>query len=269
MKLPPISTPDSCWEASDHHRTGVEDEIVLDPWDPESTTESGKNIGLNNKEKVRRAGAEEGVSDSAPEEMSPSESDGPQDILASEDKTGTERTATVDDTVPMWEDKNALEKVREDIHCADVEPIELTDDGDWLDEDLLYETEDDGFEYSDSGDPAYKDSDSSFDDIPEFDEDAQQTPWEIKPEEEGQSIRRARDKAAYIASLLYLTSHDDQGTRCSSTYLHGRRLRPYGVASTAGLRCTHSSTFRAIKRIAISEGLSGPCCPLSGFLVIG
>ena len=175
--------------------------------------------------------------------MSPSESDGPQDILASEDKTGTERTATVDDTVPMWEDKNALEKVREDIHCADVEPIELTDDGDWLDEDLLYETEDDGFEYSDSGDPAYKDSDSSFDDIPEFDEDAQQTPWEIKPEEEGQSIRRARDKAAYIASLLYLTSHDDQGLVL--TYLTDLFEYP---------DYAHSSTFRAIKRIA-SEGL--------------
>ena len=251
MKLPPISTPDSRWEASDHHRNGVEDEIVFDPWDPESTMESGENIGLNNKEEVRRAGAEGGVRDSAPEEMSLSESDEPQDILASEDKAGTERVSTVDDTVPMEsenkKDRNALEKATDDMVCADVEPMELADDAlssnqDWLDDDLIYETEDDESEYGDSGDSVHEDSDLLFDDIPEFDEDAQQTPWEIEPEE-GQSIRRSRDKAADIASLLYPTSRDDQ--EIALAYLTDLFEHP---------DYSHSSTFQAIKRIA-SEGL--------------
>ena len=247
MKSPPIPSPDSYWEASDHHRTGVEDEKVFDPWDSEGTTGSGENIGVKDKEKARRAGAEGGVRDSAPEEMSSSES------LASEDKTGTERASTVDDTLPMGsedkEDGNALEKATEDMLCADVEPMESADDDssfssdqDWLDDDLLYETEDDESEYSDSGDSVYEDSDLLFDDIPEFDEDAQQTPWEIEPEE-GQSIRRARDKAADIVSLLYPTSRDDQEIALA-----------YLTDLFEHTDHSHSSTFQAIKRIA-SEGL--------------
>ena len=253
MKSPPIPSPDSYWEASDHHRTGVEDEKVFDPWDSEGTTGSGENIGVKDKEKARRVGAEGGVRDSAPEEMSSSESDEPQDILTSEDKTGTERASTVDDTLPMGsedkEDGNALEKATEDMLCADVEPMESEDDGssfssdqDWLDDDLLYETEGDESEYSDSGDSVYEDSDLLFDDIPEFDEDAQQTPWEIEPEE-GQSIRRARDKAADIVSLLYPTIRDDQ--EIALAYLTDLFEHPDH---------SHSSTFQAIKRIA-SEGL--------------
>ena len=207
-------------------------------------TGSGENTGLNNKEEARRASAEGGVRDSAPEEMSSSESDEPQDILASEDKTGTERASTVDGTAPMWEDRNALEKVREDIHCADVEPMELTDDGDRLDDDLLYEAEDYGYEYSDSGDSAHEDSDLFFDDIPEFDENAQQAPWEIEPEKEKEPlIRRARDKAADIASLLYLTSRDDQ--EIVLTYLTDLFEHP---------DYSHPSTLQALKRIA-SDGL--------------
>lgn len=185
--------------------------------------------------------------------MSSSESDEPQDILASEDKTGTERASAADDTLPMGsenkEDGNALEKVTEDMLCADVEPMESADDGssfssdqDWLDDDLLYETEDDESEYSDSGDSVYEDSDLLFDDIPEFDEDAQQTPWEIELEE-GQSIRRARDKAADIVSLLYPTSRDDQ--EIALAYLTDLFEHPDH---------SHSSTFQAIKRIA-AEGL--------------
>ena len=250
MKPPPISTPDSCWEASDHHVGEVEDAIVFDPWDPEGTTGSGEKIAVK-KEKAPRVGAEDGVRDSAPEEMSPSESDEPQDILASEDKAGTERVSTVDDTVPMEsknkEDSNALEKATDDMVCADVEPMELADNAlssnqDWLDDDLIYETEDDESEYGDSGDSVHEDSDLLFDDIPEFDEDAQQTPWEIEPEE-GQSIRRSRDKAADIASLLYPTSLDDQ--EIALAYLTDLFEQP---------DYSHSSTLQAIKRIA-SEGL--------------
>ena len=243
MKSPPISTPDSCWEASDHHPNGGEDEIVFDPWDPESTTESEENIGPNNREKVRRVGAEDGVRDFAPEEMNPSESEEPRDILASEDKAGTERASTVDDTVPMESenkvDGNVLEKATDDMVCADVGPMTLADDGDWLDDDLLYETEDDGSEYSDSDDSVNEDSDIFLDDIPEFDEDAQQTPWEIEPEEEGQPIRLARDKAADITSLLYLTSRDDQ--EIALTYLTDLFKQP---------DYSYPSTFQAIKRIA-------------------
>lgn len=251
MKSPPISTPDSCWEASDHHVGEVEDGIVFDPWDPEGTTGSGEKIAVN-KEKAQRVGAEGGVRDSAPEEMSSSESDEPQDILASEDKIEKERASTVDGTIPMVsedkEDKNALEKATEDMLCADVEPMESADDGsfssdqDWLDAGRLYQTEDDGFEYSDSDDSAHEDSDLLFDDIPEFDEDAQQTPWEIEPEE-GPSIRYARDKAADIASLLSLTSRHDQ--EIALTYLTDLFEHP---------DYSYSSTFRAIKRIA-SDGL--------------
>ena len=247
MKPPPISTPDSCWEASDHHVGGVEDVIVFDPWDPEGKTGSCEKIAVK-KEKAPRVGAEDGVRDSAPEEMSPSESDGPQDILASEDKAGTERVSTVDDTVPMEsknkEDSNALEKATDDMVCADVEPMELADNAlssnqDWLDDDLIYETEDDESEYGDSGDSVNEDSDIFLDDIPEFDEDAQQTPWEIEPEEEGQPIRLARDKAADITSLLYLTSRDDQ--EIALTYLTDLFKQP---------DYSYPSTFQAIKRIA-------------------
>ena len=243
MKSPPVSPPDSYWEASDHHRTGVEDEKVFDPWAPEGTTGSGENTGVNNKEKARRAGDEDGVRDSAPKEMSSSESDGPQDILASEAEAGTERASTVDDTVPMESenkvDGNVLEKATDDMVCADVGPMTLADDGDWLDDDLLYETEDDGSEYSDSDDSVNEDSDIFLDDIPEFDEDAQQTPWEIEPEEEGQPIRLARDKAADITSLLYLTSRDDQ--EIALTYLTDLFKQP---------DYSYPSTFQAIKRIA-------------------
>ena len=242
MKPPPISTPDSCWEASDHHVGEVEDGIVFDPWDPEGTTGSGEKIALN-KEKAPRVGAEDGIRDSAPEEMSPSESDGPQDILASEAEAGTGRASTVDDTVPMESenkvDGNVLEKATDDMVCADVGPMTLADDGDWLDDDLLYETEDDGSEYSDSDDSVNEDSDIFLDDIPEFDEDAQQTPWEIEPEEEGQPIRLARDKAADITSLLYLTSRDDQ--EIALTYLTDLFKQP---------DYSYPSTFQAIKRIA-------------------
>ena len=181
--------------------------------------------------------------------MSLSESDEPQDIIASEDKTETERASTVDGTTSMVskdkEDRNALEKATEDMLCADVEPMESADDGsfssdqDWLDDDLLYETEDDESEYSDSGDSVYKDSDLLFDDIPEFDEDAQQTPWEIEPEEERPLLRRARDKAADLVSLLYLTSRDDQ--EIALTYLTDLFEQP---------DYSHPSTFQAIKRIA-------------------
>ena len=258
MKPPPISIPDSCWEASDHHGGEVEDGVVFDPWDPESTTGSDENIGLK-KEKSAENGlstlnasksvlAEGGVRDSVPKEMSSSESDEPQDILASEDKTGTERASTVDDILPIGsedkEDGNALDKATEAMVCADVEPMELADNGgqllnqDWLDDDLLYETGDDGSEYSDSGDSINEDSDIFFDDILEFDEDAQQTPWEIEPEE-GQSIRRARDKAADIVSLLYPTSRDDQ--EIALTYLTDLFEHP---------DYSHPSTFQAIKRIA-------------------
>ena len=258
-----VSTPDSCWEASDHHGGDVEDEIVFDPWDPEGTTGSGKNIGLN-KEKSAESGlstldasksvlAEGGVRDFAPDETSSLESDEPQDIPTSEDKTETERASTVDGTAPMVpedkENRNALEKATEDMLCADVEPMELADDGslssnqDWLDDDLPDETEDDGFEYSDSDDSAHEDSDLLFDDIPEFDEDAQQKPWEIEPEE-GPSIRRARDKAADIASLLALTSRDDQ--EIALTYLTDLFEHP---------DYSHFNTFQAIKRIA-SDGLN-------------
>ena len=134
-----------------------------------------------------------------------------------------------------------LEKATDDMVCADVEPMELEDDGSWLDDDLLYETEDDGSEDSDSDDSINEDSDIFFDDIPEFDENARQVPWEIKPEEEG--TRRARDKAADIASLLYLTSRDDQES--TLTYLIDLFEHPDH---------SHSSTFYAIKRIA-SQGL--------------
>ena len=251
MKLPPISTLDSCWEASDHHPNGIEDETVFDPWDPEGTTESEKNIGRDEKEKVRRAGVEGGVRDSVSKEMSLSEFDEPQDVLASEDKCRTERVSPVNDTVPMEpenkKDRNGLEKATDDMVCADVEPMELEDDDlssnqDWLDDDLIYETEDDESEYSDSGDSVHEDSDLLFDDIPEFDEDAQQAPWEIEPEE-GQSIRRARDKAADIVSLLYPTSRDDQ--EIALAYLTDLFEHPDH---------SHSSTFQAIKKIA-SEGL--------------
>ena len=252
MKFPPISSPDSYWEASDHHRTGVKDEIVFDPWDPEDTTGSGKNIGVNNKEETWKAGAEGSTRDSASKEMSSSESDEPQDILASEDKTGTERTSTVDAAVPVGsedkEDRNALEKAAEDMVCADVEPMELADDilssnQDRLDDDLIYEIEGDESEYSESDDSVQEGSDLFSEDIPEFDEDAQQTPWEIEPEEGGQSIRRARDKAADLASLLYLTSRDDQ--EIALAYLTDLFEHP---------DYSHSSTFQAIKRIA-SGGL--------------
>lgn len=248
MKSPPVSSPDSYWEASDHHQTEVEDEKVFDPWAPEGTTGSGENTGVNNKEKARRAGDEGVVRDSEPKEMSSSESNEPQDILASEDKTEKERASTVDGTIPMVsedkEDRNALEKATEDMLCADVEPMESADDGsfssdqDWLDAGRLYQIEDDGFEYSDSDDSAHEYSDLLFDDIPEFDEDAQQTPWEIEPEE-GPSIRLARDKAADITSLLYLTSRDDQ--EVALTYLTDLFKQP---------DYSYPSTFQAIKRIA-------------------
>ncbi len=254
-KVPNISDPaleqEAAWLLN---RTEIEDEIVFDPWDPQGTTGAGENIGLNDKEKTRKADADGGVRDSVPEEVSSSESDELQDILSSEDKTGTERASTVDDTVAMGyedkEDRNALEKATEDMVCADVEPMESADDAlssdqdqDWLDDDLPYETEDDGSEYSDSGDSVHEDSEIFFDDTPEFDEDAQQTPWEIEPEGGRQSIRRARDKAADLASLLYLTSHGDQESALA--YLIDLFEHP---------DYSHSSTFQAIKRIA-SKGL--------------
>lgn len=262
MKSPPIPSPNSYWEASDHHRTEVEGEKVFDPWDPEDTTGSDENIGLK-KEKSVESGlstldgpksvlAEGSVRDFAPDETNSLESDEPQDTLTSEDKTETERASTVDGTIPMVsedkEDRNALEKATEDMLCADVETMESADDGsfssdqDWLDAGLLYETEDDGFEYSDSDDSAHEDSDLLFDDIPEFDGDAQQKPWETEAEE-GPSIRRARDKAADITSLLYLTGRDDQ--EIALTYLTDLFDHP---------DYSHSSTFQAIKRIA-SDGL--------------
>ncbi len=258
MKSPPIPSPDSYWEASDYHRTEVEKEKVFDPWDPEGTTGSDENIGLKQEKSVesglstldapKNVLAEGSVRDFSPDETSSLESDEPQDTLTSEGKTATKRASTVDGTNPMEEDRNALEKATEDMLCADIEPMESADDGsfssdqDWPDDDLLDETEDDVSEHSDSGDSVDEDLDLFFDDIFEFDEDAQQVPWEIESEEE-QSIRRARDKAAYIASLLCLASRDDQ--EIALTYLTDLfEHRDY----------SHSSTFQAIKRIA-SNGL--------------
>ena len=269
MKPPTISSPDSCWEASDYKRTGSEDEIVFDPWDPEATTESGENIGLN-KEKSAASDlgaldtseivhSEMGTRNYTPSKTSSPEPVEPPGALTDKNAIRIEKslidygTAPIDDSDK--EDLNTSERAKEDMIRADIEPIEFTDNRDlpndetdvlsqgWLDEELPNETEEDGLEHTDLGDPAYEDSDTSFDDIPEFDEDAQQPPWEIEPEEEGPLIRRARDKAADIASLLYLTSCDDQ--EIVLTYLTDLFGHP---------DYSHSSTFRAIKRIA-SDGL--------------
>lgn len=265
MKPPTISTPDSCWEASDYKRTGGEDEIVFDPWDPEGTTESEENIGLE-KSAASDFGAlgaseivdsEVGAHNDTPSKTSSPELVEPQGALTDKNSIRVEKSLMAHDTAPIdasdEEGRDASERAKEDMVRVDIDPMELTDSRDlpndetdvlsqdWLDEELPNETEDDGLEHTDLGDPAYEDSDSAFDDIPEFDEDARQTPWAI--EEEGPSIRRTRDKAAHIASLLYLTNRDDQES--ALTYLIDLFEHP---------DYSHSSTFQAIKRIA-SDGL--------------
>ena len=263
MKSPTISIPDSCWEASDYNRIGDEDEIVFDPWDPEGTTESGENIGLK-KEKSAASDlgaldaseivhSEAGAHNHTPSKTSSPEPVEPQGALTDKNAIRIEKSLMAYGTAPIddsdKEGRNASERAKEDMIRADIDPIELTDnrdlpndetDGlsqDWSDEELPNEAEDDGFEHTDLGDPAYEDSDSAFDDIPELDEDVRQTPWEI--EEEGPSIRRARDKAAHIASLLYLTNRDDQ----ESALIYLTDLFNHKDYS-------HSSTFQAIQRIA-------------------
>ena len=138
---------------------------------------------------------------------------------------------------PRGEDRNTLERIREDIR-ADIGSME-----DWPGDDLPNETDNDGSGYGNSGDSLYDDSDLFFDDVPEFDEEARQQPWEIESEEEGQSIRRARDKAAEIAGSLYLKSREDQ--EFALTYLADLFEHP---------DYSHASTFHAIKRLP-SDGL--------------
>ena len=142
----------------------------------------------------------------------------------------------MNETDPMREDRNSRERIREDIR-ADIGSME-----DWLGDDLPYETDNDGSKYGDSGESVYDDSDLFFDDVPEFDEEARQPPWEFESEE-GQSTRRARDKAAEIVGSLYLKSREDQ--EIALTYLADLFEDP---------DYSHANTFHAIKRLA-SDGL--------------
>ena len=143
----------------------------------------------------------------------------------------------MNETDPMREDRTSRERIREDIRAA-MGPME-----DWLGEDLTYETDHDGSRYEASGESIYDDSDLFFDDVFEFDEEARQPPWGFESEEEGQSIRRSRDKAGEIVGLLYFKSREDE--EIALTYL---------ADLFQHTDYSHSNTFHAIKRLA-SDGL--------------
>ncbi len=222
--IPEVAAPDSSWLLSDHHDTEVEDEVAADPW----------NINIADKEKSN--GTTDDTSDASNHTQTADTTSGNlqfgtilpglggQINLFSSDDIGLQMGLFPD-----------AEKWPPD------DPIDATDQ-DWLHGEFLDETVDtvnDGFEgfvLDESPDEKFEDD---FD-IVEFDEGAQQPPWEIEPEEEAQELRRAREKAATIALLL-----DFRNTR--------ERDNAISYLEELFGQMTHSATFRAIERVA--EGI--------------
>ena len=260
--MPEIAAPDLNWLPSDHQDVEDEDEATPDPWhvdigkkEPHHKSADDTPDTLNGAQITDTFGG-----NSRSETMLP-ESGGQRNLFPKDDlgvQTGlfgnTEEKPPDQDMehVPSkarlklfnaldeWLPENDADSIGDDSESGDpindntlaISPTDISDP-DWPGEESFDNEVDDGMEAFglDEG------PEDGFD-IGEFDEDAQQTPWE--PEKEDRTLRRAREKAAAIAILL-----DIRNTR--------ERDNAVSYLTELFAQMTHSATFQAIKRTA--EGM--------------
>ena len=143
--------------------------------------------------------------------------------------------------VPTPAASNAVVEDPEQIEFADGESLPADTDGlldrDWFDEEPYGTVDDVEFEdFSIDVQPT-----GAFDsdiDISDFDEDARQQPWEVETEGVEENVRRARQKAATIASLLDVWSAQELSVSVSyltNFFEHHR----------------NAATFRALEKLAL------------------
>lgn len=237
--MPEVSAPDLSWLPSDHHGAEVADEIVADPWDVHISDKNDPLTGTDGQPSnhdVAPVPAKVGLKLFNALNEWPPEDDA--------DAVSNSRPLKLFNALDAWPEEDDAEAIDDNVEpfhpeSNDRSPEDSTDifEPDWSHEEILDEAVDEGFDgfavdaHEDLADDSY---------IPEFDENAQQTPWEIDPKEGDQKLRRARAKAAQVANLLDFRSlRERDGIIAYLTELFQQR--------------THSATFRAIERVA--EGI--------------
>ena len=258
--IPEVTTSDLNWLPADHHGAEIEDEAVADPWDiniegEEAPGETTDDASITATESI---GTQIDIFPDV-EEKTPK-----NDTHATSAKVRLKlfnALDALDEWPPEREVESISPKVRlklfnalddwsleQDIESNDFrqlhpakedgssgEQLDILDQ-DWLNDERVVETVDDGFEEFAFDEQSNEKSEDEFD-IGEFDSDAQQTPWEIEPEVEDQSLRRARAKAAAITNLLDFRSIQER----DNTLLYLTELF---------IQMPYSATFRAIQRVA-------------------
>lgn len=261
--IPEVATSDLNWLPADHHGAEIEDKAVADPWDINIEGEKAPGETTDDASIAARESVGTQV-DLSPDVEEKTPANNTHATSAKVRLKLFNALDALDEWPPEREVESISPKVRlkffnalddwsleQDIESNDFrqlhpakedgssgEQLDILDQ-DWLNEERGGETVDDGFEEFAFDEQSNEKPEDEFD-IGEFDSDAQQTPWEIEPEAEGQSLRRAREKAAAIINLLDFRSIRERDNAIS--YL-----------TELFIQMPYSATFRAIQRVA--EGI--------------
>ncbi len=250
--IPEVSAPDLSWRLSDHHGAEAADEMVADPWDVHIADKNNllaETGEPSSNHDVAPVSAKVGLKLFNALNEWPPEDDA--------DAVSTEIPLKLFNALDAWpqeDDAEAIDDNSEQFHPANNDrlpdastnpepllgvfsPANDIFELDRSNEGVFDEAVDGGFEgfvadeHEDLADDSY---------ISEFDENAQQPPWEIAPKEEERNLRRARTKAAKVVNLLDFRSPRE-------------RERIIAYLTELFQQMTHPATFRAIERA--SEGI--------------